>query len=71
MISQEKCFSCYTLLTDHINNCLLGSVKLTKHADPDRYKYSGYSIGFDSCSGVSFTDRNMGENVTIFGADTS
>ena len=31
-------------------NCLFGSVKLTKNADLDKYKYSGYSIGFDSRS---------------------
>ena len=28
-------------------NCLFGSVTLTKNADPDKYKYSGYEIGFD------------------------
>ena len=33
-----------------LNNCLFGSVKLTKDADPDKYKYSGYSIGFNSHS---------------------
>ena len=31
-----------------LNNCLRGSVKLTKNADPDKYKYSGCGIGFDS-----------------------
>ena len=33
-----------------LNNCLYGSVKLTKNGDLDKYKYSGYSIGFDSRS---------------------
>ena len=33
-----------------LSNCLFGSVKLTKNADLNRYKYTGYSIGFDSCS---------------------
>ena len=33
-----------------LGNCLFGSVKLTKNADLDEYKYSGYGIGFDSCS---------------------
>ena len=28
--------------------CLFGAVKLTKNADPDKYSYSGYHIGFDS-----------------------
>ena len=30
-----------------IENCLFGAVKLTKNADIDKYKYSGYGIGFD------------------------
>ena len=29
-----------------IENCLFGAVKLTKHVDIDKYKYSGYGIGF-------------------------
>ena len=29
-------------------NCLFGTVSLTKNADIDRYGYSGYRIGFDS-----------------------
>ena len=33
-----------------LNSCLFGSVKLTENADPDKYKYSGYGIGFDSHS---------------------
>ena len=47
----------------------LGSVKLTKNAGPDKYKHSGYEIGFDSCSECSFTDGRMGKNVIIFGGD--
>ena len=27
-----------------LNNCLFGSVKLTKNADPDKYNYSSYDI---------------------------
>ena len=54
-----------------LNNCLFGSVKLTKNADPDIYKYSGYSIGFDSCSEFLFTNGSIGRNVIIFGADMS
>ena len=33
----------YTTLT----NALFGAVKLTKNADIEKYKYSGYGIGFD------------------------
>ena len=45
----------YKLITSPLNtgitlrNCLFGAVKLTKNnADIDKYKYSGYGIGFDS-----------------------
>ena len=31
----------------HLKNSLFGTVRLTKIADIDKYKYSGYSIGFD------------------------
>ena len=27
-----------------LGNCLFASVKVTKNADPDKYKYSGYGI---------------------------
>ena len=31
-----------------LENCLFGAVKSTKNAGSDKYKYSGYGIGFDS-----------------------
>ena len=43
-----------------LNSCLFGSVKLTKNADRDKYKYSDYITGFDSPSAFSFTDGFMG-----------
>ena len=46
-------------------------VKLTKNADPDKYKYSGYGIGFDSHSFSSLPDNTIGKNVIIVGADMS
>ena len=46
-------------------------ISKTKNADPGKYKYSGYDIGFDSRSEFLFTDGSMGKNVTIFGADMS
>ena len=46
-------------------------VKLTKNADPDKYKYSGYVIGFDSRSFSSLPDNTIGKNVIIVGADMS
>ena len=54
-----------------LGNCLFGSVKLPKNADPDKYKYSGYGTGFDSRSECLFTDGSMGKNFLIFGADMS
>ena len=50
---------------------MIGSVKLTKNADLDKCKYTGYSIGSDSRSEFSFTDGSVGKNVIIFGADMS
>ena len=54
-----------------LNNCLFGSTKLTKNADPDKYEYIGYGIGIDSRSEFLFTDGSFGKNVIIFGADMS
>ena len=44
---------------------------LTKNADLDKYKYSGYSIVFDSRSKFLFAVGSFGKNVIIFGADVS
>ena len=46
-----------------MNSFLFGSVKLTTNADPDKYKYSVYGIGFDSRSEFSFADGSMRTNV--------
>ena len=54
-----------------LGNCLFGAVKLTKNADPDKYKYSGYSIGFNSRSRFSWRDGIEGNIVIIFGFDNS
>ena len=54
-----------------LGNCLFGSVKLAKNADLDKYKYSGYGIGFYSRSEFSLLDGTIGKNVIIFGADMS
>ena len=42
----------------HQNFCLFGSVKLTKNTDINKYKYSGYGIGF--------VGDDIGRNVVIF-----
>ena len=55
-----------------LGNCLFGSEKLTKNADPDKYKYTGYGIGFASRSEFLFADGTYGKkNVIISGADVS
>ena len=54
-----------------LGHCLFGSVKLNKIADLDKYKYTGYGIGFDSCSEFLFTDGSYRKNVIIFGPDLS
>ena len=51
--------------------CLFGAVKLTKNADPDKCKYSGYGLGFDSRSEFSLPDGSMSKSVIIFGVDMS
>ena len=53
-----------------LENCLFGSVKLTKNADIDKYGYSGYGIGFDRETSFSFGNET-GKNEIIFGVDMS
>ena len=54
-----------------IKNCLFGAVSLTKNADIDKYRYSGYGIGFDRRGSFSFPGGGFGQNVLIFGVDMS
>ena len=54
-----------------LENYLFGTVTLTKNADIDRYKYSGYGIGFDRHGRFSFAGTALGRNVIIFGVDMS
>ena len=51
-------------------NCLFGAVKLTKNPDIDKYKYSGYGIGFDR-KGMFSIGNGFGKNVIIFCAGMS
>ena len=53
-----------------LENCLFGSVELTKNVDIDKYGYFGYGIGFDRQSSFSIGNET-GKNVIIFGADMS
>ena len=43
-----------------IKNCLFGAVTLSKNADIDKYRYSGYGIGFDRRGSFSFTGGRFG-----------
>ena len=52
-----------------IKNCLFGAVTLTKNADIDKYRYSGYGIGFDRRGRFSFPDAGFGQDVLIFRVD--
>ena len=47
-------------------NSLFGTVKLIKNAHIDKYKYSGYVIGFDRRVFFSFATGACGSNVIIF-----
>ena len=51
-----------------LENSLFEAVKLTKNPGTDKYKYSGYGIGFDRKGQFSFGNGH-GKNVVIFGAD--
>ena len=50
-----------------LENCLFGAASLTKHANIDQYKYSGYGIGSDRKGKFSF-GNGFGRNVIILGA---
>ena len=47
------------------------AVTLTKNADIDNYGYSGHGIRFDRRSSFSYLGGGFGQNVLIFGVDTS
>ena len=42
---------------------------MNKNADINKYRYSGYGIGFDRKSSFSFPCGGFGQNVLIFGVD--
>ena len=51
-------------------NCLFGAISITKNADVDKNKYSGYGTGFDRAS-IYSVGNGFGRNVIIFGVDMS
>ena len=42
---------------------------MTKNANIDKYRYSGYGIGFDRRGSFSFPGCGFGQYIIIFGAD--
>ena len=54
-----------------LSNCSVGSLKLTKNADLDKYKYTADEIGFDFREEYSLPDGSASRNVIIFGVDMS
>ena len=49
-----------------LEDCLFGAVKLTKNADTNKYKHSGYGIGFDSRRTFLFSDGSFAQNGITF-----
>ena len=56
-----------------LENCLFGATKITKISDLDKFKYSGYGLGFDSkevtsnIQHISHPTGSFGNNTVIFG----
>ena len=48
---------------------MFGTVKLTKNADPNKYSYSGYGTGFDSCLLFSVSNFDWSKNAIICRVD--
>ena len=54
-----------------LGNCLFEAVTLTKNAEIDKYKYSGYGIRFDRHGSFSSPSIGFDRNVIVFGVDMS
>ena len=50
---------------------MFGAIKITKDANSDHNKYSGYGICFDSSTDFTFGNITNGKNVIMFGSDMS
>ena len=53
-----------------LKNCLFGAVSLTKNVNTDKYKHSGYGIGFHRM-GTFLVGNGFGRNCIIFELDMS
>ena len=54
-----------------LKNCFFGAVTLTENSDIEKYKYSGYGIGFDRRWSYSSPGVRFGHNIIILGVDMS
>ena len=54
-----------------LENCLFRAITLTKNTDIEKYRYSGYGIGFDRKGSFSFPGGGFGKKLIIFGVDMS
>ena len=54
-----------------LENCFFVAVSLTKNPNIDRYRYSGYGIGFDRHGSYSYPSGGTGKKVIFFGLDMS
>ena len=61
----------YTKINPTLVNCLFGAVNMTKNADIDKNKYSGYGIGFVRTGIYLLPGGSFGRNVVILGVDMS
>ena len=55
----------------NLKNHLFRTVELTTNADPNKYSYSGYGIGFDSPSLFSLPNFDWAKNDVIFKANNT
>ena len=68
-IVYELCASSSKNSDPTIKSSLFGAVTLTTNPDIDKYRYSGYGIGFDRRSNFSFPGGGFGQNIIMFGTD--
>ena len=54
-----------------LESSLFAAVRLTKNADIDKYKHSGYGIGFDRCGTFSGPSSRLRGNFIISGLHMS
>ena len=61
-------YKCFALRNDYtLKKSLFGDAKLVKNADIDKYKYSRYGIGFDTCGSFLLPNGcGFGKNGIIF-----